>query len=151
MPLAGVTGRAELMNAVHEGGLGGTYGGNPVACAASLATIKTFRDRNLVARAREIGDILFANLRSLQQDVAIIGEVRGRGAMVAMEFVQPGTKQPNAAAVKAVVNYCNTHGVLALSCGTYGNVVRLLPPLIISDEQLADGLSVIAAAVRAVG
>jgi 4-aminobutyrate aminotransferase/(S)-3-amino-2-methylpropionate transaminase len=151
MPLAGVTGRAELMNAVHEGGLGGTYGGNPVACAASLATIKTLRDRNLVARAREIGDILFANLRSLQQDVAIIGEVRGRGAMVAMEFVQPGTKQPNAAAVKAVVNYCNTHGVLALSCGTYGNVVRLLPPLIISDEQLADGLSVIAAAVRAVG
>jgi 4-aminobutyrate aminotransferase/(S)-3-amino-2-methylpropionate transaminase len=148
MPLAGVTGRAELMNAVHEGGLGGTYGGNPVACAAALATIKTLRDRNLAGRAREIGEILFANLRSLQQDVAIIGEVRGRGAMVAMEFVNPGTKEPNAAAAKAIVTYCNQQGVLAISCGTFGNVVRLLPPLVISDEQLADGLSVLAAAVR---
>ena len=148
MPLAGVTGRADLMNAVHEGGLGGTYGGNPVACVASLATIKTLRDRNLVERAREIGDILFANLRSLAQDVAIIGDVRGRGAMVAMEFVQPGTKEPNAAAVKAIVNYCNQHGVIAISCGTYGNVVRLLPPLVITDEQLADGLDVLGAAVR---
>ena len=148
MPLAGVTGRAELMNAVHEGGLGGTYGGNPVACAAALATIKTLRDRNLVARAREIGEILFANLRSLAQDVAIIGDVRGRGAMVAMEFVQPGTKDPNAAAVKAIVNYCNQNGVIAISCGTYGNVVRLLPPLVITDAQLADGLDVLGAAVR---
>jgi 4-aminobutyrate aminotransferase/(S)-3-amino-2-methylpropionate transaminase len=148
MPLAGVTGRAELMNAVHEGGLGGTYGGNPVACAAALATIKTLRDRNLVGRAREIGAILFAHLRSLQQDVAIIGEVRGRGAMVAMEFVHPGTKEPNAAAAKEIVTYCNQQGVLAISCGTFGNVVRLLPPLVISDEQLADGLSVLAAAVR---
>ena len=148
MPLAGVTGRAELMNAVHEGGLGGTYGGNPVACAAALATFKTLRDRNLVGRAREIGAILFAHLRSLQQDVAIIGEVRGRGAMVAMEFVHPGTKEPNAAAAKEIVTYCNQQGVLAISCGTFGNVVRLLPPLVISDEQLADGLSVLAAAVR---
>jgi 4-aminobutyrate aminotransferase/(S)-3-amino-2-methylpropionate transaminase len=148
MPLAGVTGRAELMNAVHEGGLGGTYGGNPVACAAALATIKTLRDRNLVERAREIGDILFANLRSLAQDVAIIGDVRGRGAMVAMEFVQPGTKEPNAAAVKTIINYCNQNGVIAISCGTYGNVVRLLPPLVITDEQLADGLDVLGAAVR---
>ena len=149
MPLAGVTGRAELMNAVHEGGLGGTYGGNPVACAAALATIKTLRERNLVARAREIGDTMLKNLRSLQQDVAIIGDVRGRGAMVAMEFVMPGSKEPNAAAVKSIVNYCNQQGVLAISCGTFGNVVRLLPPLVISDEQLADGLNVLAAAVRA--
>jgi 4-aminobutyrate aminotransferase/(S)-3-amino-2-methylpropionate transaminase len=148
MPLAGVTGRVELMNAVHEGGLGGTYGGNPVACVAALATIKTLRDRNLVERAREIGDILFANLRSLAQDVAIIGDVRGRGAMVAMEFVQPGTKDPNPAAVKAIVNYCNQNGVIAISCGTYGNVVRLLPPLVITDAQLADGLDVLRAAVR---
>ncbi|MEO9181649.1 MAG: 4-aminobutyrate--2-oxoglutarate transaminase [Acidimicrobiales bacterium] len=148
MPLAGVTGRAELMNAVHEGGLGGTYGGNPVATAAALATIKTLRDRNLVARAREIGDIVTAHLLSLQQDVAIIGDVRGRGAMVAMELVLPGTKQPNAAAAKAIVSYCNQQGVIALSCGTAGNVIRLLPPLVITDEQLADGLSVLAAATR---
>jgi 4-aminobutyrate aminotransferase/(S)-3-amino-2-methylpropionate transaminase len=149
MPLAGLTGRAELMNAVHEGGLGGTYGGNPVAAAAALATIKTLRDRNLVARAREIGDTLLTALHSLQQDVAIIGDVRGRGAMVAMELTQPGTKTPNAAAAKSIVNYCNQQGVIVLACGTYGNVIRLLPPLVISDEQLADGLSVLGAAVRA--
>jgi 4-aminobutyrate aminotransferase/(S)-3-amino-2-methylpropionate transaminase len=106
------------------------------------------KDRNLAVRAREIGDILFAKLRSLAQDVAIIGDVRGRGAMVAMEFVQPGSKDPNPAAVKSIINYCNQHGVIAISCGTYGNVVRLLPPLIITDAQLADGLDVLAAAVR---
>jgi 4-aminobutyrate aminotransferase/(S)-3-amino-2-methylpropionate transaminase len=150
MPLAAVTGRAELMNAVHEGGLGGTYGGNPVAAVAALATIKTLRDNNLAARARELGDTMLASLRSLQQDVAIIGDVRGRGAMVAIELIEPGTKTPNAAATKAIVSYCQQHGVIAITCGTYGNVIRLLPPLIISDEQLADGLSVLGAAVRSV-
>jgi 4-aminobutyrate aminotransferase/(S)-3-amino-2-methylpropionate transaminase len=149
MPLAGLTGRAELMNAVHEGGLGGTYGGNPVAAAAAIATIKTLRDRNLVARAREIGETLLAFLRALQQDVAIIGDVRGRGAMIAIELTQPGTKTPNAAAAKAIVNYCNQQGVIVLACGTFGNVIRLLPPLVITDEQLADGLDVLGAAVRA--
>jgi 4-aminobutyrate aminotransferase/(S)-3-amino-2-methylpropionate transaminase len=149
MPLAGVTGRADLMNAVHEGGLGGTYGGNPVATAAALATIKTLRERNLLARAREIGDIVTANLRSLQKDVAIIGDVRGRGAMVAMELIMPGTKLPNATAAKAIVQHCNQQGVIALSCGTAGNVIRLLPPLVITDEQLFDGLSVLADATRA--
>jgi 4-aminobutyrate aminotransferase/(S)-3-amino-2-methylpropionate transaminase len=150
MPLAAVTGRADLMNAVHEGGLGGTYGGNPVAAVAALATIKTLRDNNLVARARELGDSMLASLRSLQQDVAIIGDVRGRGAMVAIELIEPGTKTPNAAATKTIVGYCQQHGVIAITCGTYGNVIRLLPPLIISDEQLADGLSVLGAAVRSV-
>src|SRR5579863_1787068 len=130
MPLAGVTGRVELMNAVHEGGLGGTYGGNPVAAAASLATIATLRDRNLADRARQLGDAMLSSLRSLQQDVAIIGDVRGRGAMIAMELIQPGTLTPNAAAAKSIVSYCNQHGVVVLSCGTYGNVIRLLPPLI---------------------
>jgi 4-aminobutyrate aminotransferase/(S)-3-amino-2-methylpropionate transaminase len=151
MPLAALTGRAELMNAVHEGGLGGTYGGNPVACAAAVATIRTMRDRNLNARARDIGETILSSLRSLQQDVAIIGDVRGRGAMIAMELVQPGTKNPNAAAAKSIVSYCNQQGVLVLPCGTYGNVIRLLPPLVITDEQLADGLSVLSAGVRAAG
>ncbi len=151
MPLAGVTGRAELMNAVHEGGLGGTYGGNPVAAVAALASIRTMRDRNLVARAREIGDKLLQDLTSLQQDVAIIGDVRGRGAMIAFELVQPGTKNQNAAAAKSIVSYCNSNGVIALSCGTYGNVIRLLPPLVITDEQLADGFAVLASAVRSAG
>ena len=148
MPLAGVTGRAEIMNQVHEGGLGGTYGGNPVAAVAALATIATMREQNLAARAEHIGDVAFAALRALQQDAPIIGEVRGRGAMIAMEFVEPGTTTPNAAAAKAIVSYCNQQGVIAISCGTYGNVVRLLPPLVITDEQLADGLDVLAAAVR---
>jgi 4-aminobutyrate aminotransferase/(S)-3-amino-2-methylpropionate transaminase len=151
MPLAAVTGRAELMNKVHEGGLGGTYGGNPVAAVAALATIKTLRERNLAARARELETIMLQSLRSLQQDVAIIGDVRGRGAMIAFELVEPGTKNPNASAAKAIVNYCNQNGVIAISCGTYGNVIRLLPPLVITDEQIADGLSVLASAVRAAG
>ena len=149
LPLAALTGRSELMNAVHEGGLGGTYGGNPVACAAALATIRTMRDRNLNARARDIGETILSTLHSLQQDVAIIGDIRGRGAMIAMELIEPGTKNPNAAAAKSIVNYCNQQGVLALACGTYGNVIRLLPPLVITDEQLADGLSVLSAGVRA--
>ncbi|MGD1013194.1 MAG: 4-aminobutyrate--2-oxoglutarate transaminase [Acidimicrobiales bacterium] len=149
MPLAAVTGRAEVMNQVHEGGLGGTYGGNPVAAAAALATIKTLRDRNLASRARELETVILKSLRSLQQDVAIIGDVRGRGAMIAIELVQPGTKDANAAAAKSIVTYCNQHGVIALACGTYGNVIRLLPPLVITDEQLEDGLDVLAAAVRA--
>ena len=151
MPLSAVTGRTELMNAVHEGGLGGTYGGNPVAAVAALATIRTMRDRDLPARARALGEIMLGSLHSLAQDVAIIGDVRGRGAMVAFELVQPGTKIPNAAAAKAIVNYCNERGVIALSCGTFANVIRLLPPLVISDEQLADAMSVFASAVRAAG
>jgi 4-aminobutyrate aminotransferase/(S)-3-amino-2-methylpropionate transaminase len=150
MPLAGVTGRAEIMNTVHEGGLGGTYGGNPVAAVAALAAIRVMRDRNLVARARELESVLFDNLNSLARDVNIIGEVRGRGAMVAIELVEPGTKNPNAVAAKGIVKYCNEHGVIALACGTYGNVIRLLPPLVITDEQLADGLSVLGDAVRSV-
>ena len=149
MPLAAVTGRAEIMNQVHEGGLGGTYGGNPVAAAAALATIKTLRDRNLASRARELEAVILKGLRSLQQDVAIIGDVRGRGAMIAFELVQPGTKDANAAAAKSIVAYCNQHGVVVLACGTYGNVIRLLPPLVITDEQLHDGLDVLAAGVRA--
>jgi 4-aminobutyrate aminotransferase/(S)-3-amino-2-methylpropionate transaminase len=150
MPLSAITGRSELMNQVHEGGLGGTYGGNPVAAVAALATIKTLKDRNLGARARELGETMLTNLRSLQRDVAVIGDVRGRGAMVAMELIEPGTTTPNAAAVKAIVSYCQQRGVVVLPAGTYGNVIRLLPPLIISDEQLADGLGVLGDAVRSV-
>jgi 4-aminobutyrate aminotransferase/(S)-3-amino-2-methylpropionate transaminase len=148
MPLAGVTGRAEIMNAIHEGGLGGTYGGNPVAVAAAIATIATLRDQNLAERATVLGEHMMSSLRQLQSETTIIGEVRGRGAMAAIELVVAGGNIPNAAAAKAVVNYCNQQGVVAISCGTYGNVVRLLPPLVITDEQLTDGLSVLADAVR---
>jgi len=150
MPLAGVTGRAEIMNSVHEGGLGGTYGGNPVAAVAALAAIRFMKDRDLLSRARDIEAIVLGSLTSLARDVNVIGDVRGRGAMVAFELIVPGTTEPNAAAAKAIVKYCNDRGVIALACGTFGNVIRLLPPLVITDEQLNDGLAVLADAVRSV-
>ena len=149
MPLAGVTGRAEIMNAVHEGGLGGTYGGNPVAAAASLATIKTLRDEKLHLRAREIEALVVPLLREVQADCPTLGDIRGRGAMLVIEFVEPGTKNPNATLTKAVIDYCTKRGVVVISCGTYGNCIRLLPALTISDEQLRDGLGVLAEAIRA--
>jgi 4-aminobutyrate aminotransferase / (S)-3-amino-2-methylpropionate transaminase / 5-aminovalerate transaminase len=149
MPLAGVTGRAELMSAVHAGGLGGTYGGNPVACAAALATIATMRDHDLNAAARRIGAVLGSRLRGLQAAHAGIGDVRGRGAMQAMEFVRPGTIEPDAAAAGAIAKACHQAGVAVLTCGTWGNVIRLLPPLMIDDALLADGLDVLSDAVAA--
>ncbi|GAB3530862.1 4-aminobutyrate--2-oxoglutarate transaminase [Arthrobacter tecti] len=150
MPLSAVTGRADLLDAVHPGGLGGTYGGNPVACAAALAAIDTMTDLDLSARARRIEEIVVARLRKLQSETGIIGEVRGRGAMLAIEFVMPGSKEPNPVATKAIAASCLEEGVIILTCGTYGNVVRLLPPLVIGEDLLNDGLDVLEAAIRAV-
>jgi 4-aminobutyrate aminotransferase/(S)-3-amino-2-methylpropionate transaminase len=143
LPLAGVTGRAEIMDSVHVAGLGGTYGGNPIACAAALGAIETMEQENLVARANHIGQILGDALRALQAKYQVIGEVRGRGAMQAIELVEPGTKTPNTAAMNAVVKYCQSKGVLILTAGTYSNVVRFLPPIVITDELLKDALSVL--------
>ncbi|MCX6508261.1 MAG: 4-aminobutyrate--2-oxoglutarate transaminase [Actinobacteria bacterium] len=148
MPLAGVTGRAEIMNAVHEGGLGGTYGGNPVAAAAALATIKTLRNEKLHLRAREIEALVVPILHAVQAECATVGDIRGRGAMLVVEFVEPGTKTPNAALTKAVIDYCTKRGVVVISCGTYGNCIRLLPSLTITDEQLRDGLGVLVEGIR---
>ena len=144
LPLAAVTGRAELMDAVHGGGLGGTYGGNPVACAAALAALETIEQDNLVERARAIGDVLLSRLRALAERYDIIGDVRGRGAMVAMELVAgAGDKTPNPEALASVVKYCHAKGLILLTAGTYGNVIRLLPPLVISDALLDEGLTII--------
>jgi 4-aminobutyrate aminotransferase/(S)-3-amino-2-methylpropionate transaminase len=143
LPLAGVTGRAEIMDSVHVSGLGGTYGGNPVACAAALGALETMEAENLVARANHIGQILGESLRAMQAKYPVIGEVRGRGAMQAIELVEPGTKTPNTAAMNAVVKYCQSKGVLVLTAGTYSNVVRFLPPIVITDELLKDALSVL--------
>ena len=115
------------------------------------ATIRTMRDDNLADRARHIESIALPRLRSLLGDVAIVGDVRGRGAMLAVEFVVPGSDTPNAAATKAIVEYCTKRGVVVISCGTFGNCVRLLPPLVITDDQLHDGLSVFEEAIRSVG
>jgi 4-aminobutyrate aminotransferase/(S)-3-amino-2-methylpropionate transaminase len=149
MPLAAVTGRAEIMDATHTGGLGGTYGGNPVACAAALAAMDAFENDGLLGRAREIGGILRARLESLQHDDPRIGDVRGHGAMIAAEFVDPDTKAPDAALTAAVAKAAIAEGVIVLTCGTYGNVIRFLPPLSIPDHLLNEGIDVVAAALAA--
>lgn len=154
MPLSAITGRADLLDAVHPGGLGGTYGGNPVACAAALASIGTMEEYDLAGRARHIEAVATTRLRELQTELAgtgsgVIGDVRGRGAMLAIELVQAGSKEPNPELTKAVAAACLKEGVIILTCGTYGNVIRLLPPLVITDELLNDGLDVLAAAIKA--
>ncbi|GHJ45787.1 aspartate aminotransferase family protein [Catellatospora sp. TT07R-123] len=143
LPLAGVTGRAEIMDAVHVGGLGGTYGGNPIACAAALASIQTMRELDLNAAARRIGGVLTDRLTKLAAAHPQIAEVRGRGAMVAIELVKPGTLDPDPVLTGAVNKACHAAGLLTLTCGTWGNVFRFLPPLVISDAELDRGLSIL--------
>jgi 4-aminobutyrate aminotransferase/(S)-3-amino-2-methylpropionate transaminase len=143
LPLAGVTGRAELMDAVHVGGLGGTYGGNPVACAAALGAIETMEAEDLPSRARHIGDIMVPRLTKLAEATPYIGEVRGRGAMIAIEIVQPGGIEPDPATAGKVAKACHQAGLVVLTCGTFGNVLRFLPPLVIGDALLEEGLSIL--------
>jgi 4-aminobutyrate aminotransferase/(S)-3-amino-2-methylpropionate transaminase len=150
LPLAAVTGRAEIMDSVHVGGLGGTYGGNPLSCAAALGVFETLEAEKLVERANHIGKILGDSLRAMQTKYPVIGEVRGRGAMQAIELVVPGTKTPNTAAMNAIVKYCQSKGVLILTAGTYSNVVRFLPPIVITDELLKDALSVLDEAIASI-
>ncbi|MEU4626392.1 4-aminobutyrate--2-oxoglutarate transaminase [Actinoplanes sp. NPDC023801] len=140
LPIAGVAGRADLMDAVHAGGLGGTYGGNPVACAAALAAIETMRELDLNAAAQRIGATLKAALADTDPGVA---EVRGRGAMIAVELVIPGTIEPDPTRTAAVSKACHDAGLLTLTCGTYGNVLRFLPPLVIPDEDLNRGIDIL--------
>jgi 4-aminobutyrate aminotransferase/(S)-3-amino-2-methylpropionate transaminase len=154
LPLAAVTGRAEIMDAVHPGGLGGTYGGNPIACAAALATIETMRELDLPAAARRIAEIAVPRLQALAAKHPQIGEVRGRGAMLAIELVVPGETGPNGPlpdpeTTVAVAKAAPELGLLLLTCGTYGNVIRLLPPLVISDEELDRGLTLLEQAFEA--
>jgi 4-aminobutyrate aminotransferase/(S)-3-amino-2-methylpropionate transaminase len=144
LPLSAVTGRAEIMDSPHVGGLGGTYGGNPLACAAALATIDTIESDGLVGRAREIEALMKDRLGRLQADDDRIGDVRGRGAMIAVELVKSGTIEPDAELTKALLAGAHAAGVIVLSCGTYGNVLRFLPPLAISDDLLNEGLDVLA-------
>jgi 4-aminobutyrate aminotransferase/(S)-3-amino-2-methylpropionate transaminase len=147
LPLAAVTGRAEVMDAVHAGGLGGTYGGNPVACAAALATIDTMRALDLSGAARRIERVALGRLRALHGKYDAVGDVRGRGAMLAVEFVEPGTACPSADRAQRVAKACHAAGVVVLTCGTYGNVIRLLPPLVIPDHLLVEGLDILEAAI----
>ncbi|CAG7621925.1 4-aminobutyrate--2-oxoglutarate transaminase [Leucobacter soli] len=149
LPLSAVTGRAEIMDSAHAGGLGGTYAGSPISCAAALATIETYETENLTQRAREIGAIIEEFFTELQKTDSRIGDIRGRGAMQAIELVETGSKTPAAALTGAVAKQAGDQGVILLTCGTYGNVIRFLPPLSISDELLRDGLQVVADALAA--
>jgi 4-aminobutyrate aminotransferase / (S)-3-amino-2-methylpropionate transaminase / 5-aminovalerate transaminase len=148
LPLAAVTGRAHLMNAVHAGGLGGTYGGNPVACAAALASIATMREQDLAAAARRIEAIATPTLTSLAAQCPAVGQIRGRGAMLALELVNPATGAPDPALTTRIAHACHRAGVVVLTCGTYANVIRLLPPLVIPPDLLTEGLDVLTHAVR---
>jgi 4-aminobutyrate aminotransferase/(S)-3-amino-2-methylpropionate transaminase len=143
MPLAAVTGRAELMDAVHVGGLGGTYGGNPVACAAALGAMASIKEHDLVAKARRIGEIMLPRLAEMQSRYPIIGDIRGRGAMIAVELVKPGTLEPATDEIAAIVKQCHSEGVLVLTAGTYGNVLRFLPPLTMPEALLDEALTIL--------
>jgi 4-aminobutyrate aminotransferase/(S)-3-amino-2-methylpropionate transaminase len=144
LPLAGVTGRAEIMDAVHVGGLGGTYGGNPVACAAALGSIQTMVELDLPSAARRIESVMVPRLQALAEKYDVIGEVRGRGAMIAVELVSdPAAKTPNPELTGAVTAACHRAGLITLTAGTFGNVLRLLPPLVIGEDLLHEGLDVL--------
>ncbi|MET1018059.1 MAG: 4-aminobutyrate--2-oxoglutarate transaminase [Leifsonia flava] len=149
LPLSAVTGRAEIMDAPHVGGLGGTYAGSPIACAAALATIDAYENDGLIERAAAIGEVLLGRLGELAASDPRIGDVRGRGAMVAIELVDPATGAPDAALTGRVAGAAHKAGVIVLTCGTYGNVIRFLPPLTIGDDLLLEGLGVIADALAA--
>ena len=144
MPLSGVTGRADIMDAPHVSGLGGTYGGNPVACAAALATIETIEADGLVQRAAHIEFLMKDKLGRIQAEDDRVGDVRGRGAMIAVELVKSGTTEPDPELTKKLCSAAHHAGVIVLSCGTFGNVLRFLPPLTISDDLLLEGLDVLA-------
>jgi 4-aminobutyrate aminotransferase / (S)-3-amino-2-methylpropionate transaminase / 5-aminovalerate transaminase len=147
LPIGGVTGRAEIMDKIHVGGLGSTFGGNPVSCAAALASIAVIEKEGLVARAEQMGTRMLDQLRTMQGASSGVGDVRGRGAMVAIELVDDNGR-PDANRAKAITSACHREGVLVLTAGTNGNVVRLLPPLVIADELLDEGLDILAAAVK---
>lgn len=148
LPLSAVTGRAQIMDAPHVGGLGGTFGGNPLACAAALATIETIENDGLIARAQQLERLITEPLLRLQAGDDRIGDVRGRGAMIAIELVKSGTAEPDKELTQKLTVAAAAAGVIVLTCGMYGNIIRLLPPLTISDELLAEGIEILGGLLR---
>lgn len=147
MPLAAVTGRADIMDSIHGGGLGGTYGGNPVACAAALAAIDWMEETDACARARQVEQIFIPRLTNLADEYGVIGDIRGRGAMLAVELVTDLEAKTPASDLTAAINrFCHSQGLVTLTCGTFGNVFRFLPPLSAPDELLREGLDILEAA-----
>jgi 4-aminobutyrate aminotransferase/(S)-3-amino-2-methylpropionate transaminase len=149
MVLAGVVGRAEIMDSPHAGGLGGTYGGNPVACAAAIAVFEQIEERDLLGHARRIESVLKPLLLKLQEKYPVIGDVRGMGAMLAIEFMNPETHEPDAAIVTRAIAAAAQQGLLLLSAGSYGNVIRFLPALTMSDALIHEAIDILDAALSA--
>ncbi|MFM8927331.1 MAG: 4-aminobutyrate--2-oxoglutarate transaminase [Rhodoluna sp.] len=147
MPISAVTGRAEIMDSSHPGGIGGTFGGNPVAAAAAVAVLKQIEAGGVLERAQHIESVMKPRLLAMKDKYQVIGDVRGRGAMLAIEFVNPGTREPNSKFTDQVMNFCHKNGVVVLNAGTYGNVIRFLPSLAISDELINEALDVLEAAL----
>lgn len=150
LPLSAVTGRAEIMDAAHTGGLGGTYAGNPLACAAALAVFEVLEDPELLPGVTRIEQSIRAHLEPLLAESPVIAEVRGRGAMMALEFADPDTLAPRADLAQRVTAACHAAGVLTLTCGTHGNVIRLLPPLVIEPAVLDTGLEILSRSIRSI-
>lgn len=150
LPLSAVTGRAEIMDAAHAGGLGGTYAGNPLACAAALAVFDVLDDPELLPGVAHIEQTIRAHFEPLLAEFPVIAEVRGRGAMMALEFADPGTLEPRADLAQRVTAACHAAGVLTLTCGTHGNVIRLLPPLVIEPAVLDTGLEILSRSIRSI-
>jgi 4-aminobutyrate aminotransferase/(S)-3-amino-2-methylpropionate transaminase len=150
MPLAAVVGKAEIMDVVHPWGLGGTYGGNPVACAAALAVLKVFEEENMLEKSVALGRKLKSRFEQWQNQFDILGEIRGLGAMLGIELVKGSNKTPAAEETGKLVKYCNENGLLALGCGTYGNIIRVLAPFVITDVQLEKGLSIMEEGLAAI-
>jgi 4-aminobutyrate aminotransferase/(S)-3-amino-2-methylpropionate transaminase len=152
MPLAAVTGRAEIMDAPNSGGLGGTYSGNPMSCAAALASIETIERENLAARAETLGQRFDARAQVWKKRWDMVGDARGLGAMRAIEIVRPGeSREPDKETTEEILRHCHVRGLLIISAGSYGNVIRVLVPLIITDEQFGEGLDILESALALVG
>jgi len=149
MPISAVTGRAEIMDSSHAGGIGGTFGGNPVAAAAAVAVLRQIEAGGVLEKAVHIENVMKPRLLAMQAKYPVIGEIRGRGAMLAIEFILPGTRTPNSAAVDAVVKHSHANGVVILNAGTYGNVIRFLPSLAISDALINEALDVVEQGIAA--
>ncbi len=150
LPIAAITGQAEIMDAPGVGGLGGTFIGNPVSCEAALAVLDMVERENLCGRARQLGQCFVERARRWQERFPVIGTIHGLGAMRAIELVRPGTLEPAIEETKQVGRFCYEHGVITISAGTYGNVIRLLMPLVISDEQFEEALGVLEASLQSV-
>jgi 4-aminobutyrate aminotransferase/(S)-3-amino-2-methylpropionate transaminase len=151
LPLAAVTGRAEIMDAPASGGLGGTFAGNPLACSAALAVLELFETEKLLTRANELGDRFLRRAREWQRRWPIVGDVRGLGGMQAIELVKSKeTKTPATDETKQITQYCYEHGLITITAGSYSNVIRVLVPLVATNEQMDEGLDVLESALAAV-